>query len=224
MAEALVLFGGTFDPIHHGHLIVARALAEQFRFPRVTFVPAAAPPHKAGPSPGGGTTRRLTLPEASPEDRLAMIRLAIAGENLFDVSDLELRRKAPSYTIDTLEELRRQFGPEVRLHWIIGADALEDLPTWRRAEEVMDLADIITAVRLPHSHQTASVLERLSRHFSPPRLARLRAGLAATPAIDISSSQIRQRVREGRSIRYLTHEAVVGYIQQRGLYRALPGP
>jgi len=218
MSERIVLFGGTFDPIHHGHLIVARAVAEYFHFPRVTFVPVAAPPHKhrpgRPPDPPGGAP-------APPGDRLKMVRLAIEGERLFDVSDIELRRPLPSYTFDTLLELRREHGLEARLYWIIGADMLEDLPTWHRASEVVDMATIITASRPPYSARLERTLERLRERFGVERAARLAGGVAPTPIIDISSTQIRRRLREGRSIRYLTPPAVVKYIRARRLY--LPG-
>jgi len=216
MPERIVLFGGTFDPIHHGHLIVARAVAEYFHFPRVTFVPVAAPPHKCRPGPG----QRPGASPARPEDRLKMVRLAIQGEPLFDVSDIELRRPLPSYTFDTLLELRREQGLEAQLYWIIGADMLEDLPTWHRAPEVVDMATIITASRPPYSARLERTLERLRERFGAERVARLAAGVAPTPMIDISSTQIRHRVRRGRSIRYLTPPAVVEYIRRRRLYLA----
>ncbi len=220
MDQRIVLFGGTFNPIHNGHLIVARAVAEYFHFERVTFVPAYVPPHKSEPHAGGEEADLPAQYRSSAEDRLTMIRLAIAGEGVFDVSEVELRRQPPSYTFDTLLQFRQEHGLEAQLHWVIGADMLADLPTWHRAGEVVDMATIITAARPPYSDRIAQMLERLRSRFSPEQISRLGAGVAATPLIDITSTQIRHRVRQGRSIRYLTPDAVVDYIGKRGLYAA----
>jgi nicotinate-nucleotide adenylyltransferase len=206
MADDLVLFGGTFDPVHHGHLIVARALAEQRGFARITFVPAARPPHKAAAT-------------ASPADRLEMLRLAIAGEALFDTCDLELYRTGPSYTIDTLRELRRQHGPATRVRWVIGADMLEDLPKWRSARDVLDEAGLVVIARPPWDQRLDEVFASLSGHISPQQIQSLRDSLAPTPLIEISSTEIRHRVAAGQSIRYLVPEAVARYIEDRKLYR-----
>ena len=218
MGERIVLFGGTFNPIHHGHLIVARAVAEHFHFDRVTFVPAAISPHKtalagqAAPQP----------PEPAAEDRLEMIRLAIAGEDLFDVTDMELKRRPPSYTLDTLMAFRQEHGLDVPLYWIIGADMLEDLPTWRRVSEVVDMATILTASRPPYTARLERTLQALRVRLSDQQVARLASGIVATPLVDISSTQIRHRIRARRSARYLTPDIVIDYINRRGLYRNPP--
>jgi nicotinate-nucleotide adenylyltransferase len=206
MADELVLFGGTFDPVHHGHLIVARALAEQQGFERITFVPAACPPHKAAAG-------------APAPDRLEMLRLAIAGEKLFDICELELSRTGPSYTIDTLRELRRGHGPGARLHWVIGQDTLEELPKWRRAEEVLAEADLIVVARPPWDQRLDDVFAFLSGHFSPPEVQSLRESVTPTPLIDISSTEIRRRSAAGQSVRYLVPEAVCRYIEEHRLYQ-----
>lgn len=218
MSQRIVLFGGTFDPIHNGHVIVARAVAEYFHFDRITFVPAYVPPHKRDPGGEGGAGEASAPHRASAEDRLEMIRLAIAGEDLFDVSDIELKRAPPSYTFDTLMQFRTEHGLEARLHWIIGADMLEDLPTWHRAGEVVDMATIITAARPPYSQRLDAMLVKLRAWFTPEQISRLAAGVAPTPLIDITSTQIRHRIRAGRSIRYLTHYTVIDYIHARRLY------
>ena len=223
MPPQAVLFGGTFDPIHHGHLLVARAVAEHFGFPRITFVPAAVPPHKLDPGERGGRAASLRLPVASPEDRLEMVRLAIAGEEVFEVSDVELRRPAPSYTIETLLEFRRRLGQDARLYWLIGADMLEDLPNWRRTKEVVEQATIVTAVRQPFSRQIPEILGRIAGKLGTERAARLEAGLCPTPTVDISSTAIRQRIFVGQSILYLTHCRVIEYIKSRKLYSQAAG-
>ena len=207
MAEQIVLFGGTFDPVHNGHLIVTRALAEQRGFAQITLVPASQPPHKGASG-------------ASPEDRMTMLRLAIEGESLFDISEVELRRTGPSYTLDTLAAIRQERGDDARLHWVIGADMLADLHNWHRAAEVVDMANIITAVRPPWDGRLTLILTRLERRFGPEVVARLRKAVVLTPLVDISSTVIRQRVATGRSIRYLVPDAVRAYIEQHGLYSA----
>ncbi len=210
MAEQIVIFGGTFDPIHHGHLITARAVAEHFGFEKVTFMPAKVPPHKDG----------APHKSAPASDRLEMVRLAVADSKMFDVSDIELQRDGPSYTFDTLMSLCRQYGQEANLHWIIGADMLEDLPMWHNAGEVIEMARIITAARPPYSERVPEVLEALRDHFTAEQVVRLGEGVALTPLIDISSTDIRRRFAEARSVRYLTPAAVIDYIHKRGLYEA----
>ncbi len=208
MSERIVIFGGTFDPIHHGHLIAARAVAEQFGFEKITFMPTMVPPHKSDASP-----------PAPAADRLEMVRLAVADSGIFDVSDIELQRGGPSYTFETLVALRRRYGPEAELYWIIGADMLAELPTWRRAGDVVEMARIITAARPPHSRRTVSTtIESLRAHFTIEQVERINAGVVETPLIDISSTRIRRRLIEGKSVRYLTPESVVDYIRKQDLY------
>jgi nicotinate-nucleotide adenylyltransferase len=209
MDQTLVLLGGTFDPIHHGHLIVARCLAERCEA-RVTLVPASTPPHKP---PAG----------ASPADRLEMVRLAIEGEEAFDICDDELRRPGPSYTYRTLRGLRERLGPEVRLRWVIGADMLEDLPSWRNVSEVLEMADLLVAMRPPWQDRIESIFSELSAKFTAETLTRLRAGVTETPLVDLSSSEVRRRVAQGRSIRYFVPEAVEAFIARKGLYQKEQG-
>jgi nicotinate-nucleotide adenylyltransferase len=198
------LFGGTFDPIHHGHLIAARAVAERLGFQRVVLVPSAQPPHKRG--------RELT-PAA---DRLAMCGLAISGEPLFEVSDLEIRRPGLSFTILTIEAFRAQVGPDVPLAWIIGGDSLPELHTWYRAGELVEACRIVTAVRPGHE---TSDLQGLRRVLSAGQIERLLSDVITTPRIDISSTDVRGRLRDGRSVRYLVPDAVIDYAAARDLYR-----
>lgn len=208
MVEQIVIFGGTFDPIHHGHLIATRAVAEHFGFRKVTFMPTMVPPHK-------GEAHHGSAPAA---DRLEMVRLAVAGSEMFDVSDIEIQRDGPSYTFDTLISLQRRYGHEADLHWIIGADMLEDLPTWHKAGEVIEMARIITAARPPYSERVPAMLEGLRTDFTAEQVARLGEGVVPTPLIDISSTNIRHRLAEAKPVRYLTTDAVINHIRKRGLY------
>lgn len=200
-----LLFGGSFDPIHHGHLIVARSVAEQLGVARVVLIPSARPPHK----------QHVALAPAG--QRLAMCRLAVAGDGLFEVSDWELGQHGLNYTLHTVRHFRGVRGPDEALYWLIGLDSLVDLPTWFRVGELADACTLVTAARpgVPcpdlsaalGAQLTAEQIERIGRHILP------------TPLIEISATEIRARARAGRSIRYLTPEAVANYIAARGLYR-----
>lgn len=207
MATRIVLFGGTFDPVHHGHLITARAVAELCSFERITFIPAASPPHKsAAHAPGA--------------HRLEMLRRATGQEGILDVCSDELDRGGPSYTFDTLMALRSRYRPGEPVHLVIGADMLEDLPHWHRAEEIPDLAEIIIAARPPWQQRLDEIFAALAPRFSPRQIRRLADSVVATPLIDISSSDIRRRVRAGESIRFLVPETVREYINRHRLYAA----
>jgi nicotinate-nucleotide adenylyltransferase len=195
-------FGGSFNPIHHGHLIVATAVAEAAGFGRVLLIPSAQPPHKPD--------AKL----ASADDRLQMIRLAIAESQLFDCDDLEIRRGGASYTVDTARALKQRGWTEV--HWLIGADMLPTLLTWREPAALLQAVRFVVAERPGHS---------LDWQALPPELAALRPNLVAAPRIDISSSLIRSRVGAGRAIDFLTPPAVVKFIHEKGLYKSAPaGP
>lgn len=185
----LGLLGGSFNPIHHGHLITATRAAEAVGLDRILFIPAAVSPLKDG--------RDL----ASARDRWAMLRLALRGNPLFEASDVELRRGGISYTVDTLRELRR--STKARLYWILGADAARLLPRWKSIAEVRRLASFVIVARPG---------ER------PPRKSP-KDHLVEAPLLEISSSEIRDRVRRGRSVRYMVPDPVVQYLERKGLYR-----
>lgn len=206
MREPLVCFGGTFNPVHVGHLITARAAAEKLGARRVWLIPAAIPPHKA-------------CPGVRADDRLAMLRLAVREDELFEVSPLELERPGPSYTVDTLAALRKLHGSDVELIWLIGLDMLTELGTWHRTAEVVELARVVTLPRPPLPPDLDACLSALAETFTPEQVRRLRADILPTPLLEISASQIRRRVREGLSIRYLVPDSVWDYIAHQGLYR-----
>ncbi len=180
------IFGGSFDPIHHGHLILARAAREELGLDRILFIPANVSPHKTETKP------------ATAQDRLAMVQAAIEGEDGFMASDLELKRPAPSFTVDTLRELEK-LHPQDELVLLIGADNVAKFDTWREPDEIRRLAQI-------------AVLDRAgdAPAHGWPVIRRL---------VDISSTDIRARVAGGRSIRYLTPDSVCDYIAGHGLYR-----
>jgi len=199
------LFGGSFNPVHAGHLIASRAVAEHLRLDKLYLVPAAVPPHKVPKNLADAT------------HRLEMLRLATRGESLFEVSDLEINRPGPSYTIVTVEEFRRRLGGSAELFWIIGADSLAELANWYQAERLVDTCRIVTAARPGWDRPDLSAL---AGRLRPEQIERLKADVLATPRIDISASEIRRRVAAGLSVRYLVPDAVAEYIAAHGLYRA----
>lgn len=194
--ERVLCFGGSFNPIHHGHLITARAVAEVAGFNKVLLIPSSQPPHK-----------RQNADIADPEQRLAMCEIAIDGDSLFEVSDLELRRSGPSYTIDTVRELKRQGWQ--RVHWLMGADMVQILPKWHEPQALLAEADFVVMARPGWTFAWETM---------PTEFRRLQQHVVAAPMLQISATDIRQRVRDGRSIRYLVPEAVRGYIEQNRLY------
>lgn len=191
-------FGGSFNPIHHGHLICARAVAEARGFDKVVLVPSYQPPHKA-----------LSQDIAPAEDRLAMCRLATAGSGLFDVEDLEIRRGGPSFTIDTVRELKRRGNSQV--HWLVGADMARILPQWHEPAALLAETRLVLMARPGWTMDWAEL---------PPAHRELQRDVVTAPLIQISATEIRARVGAGRSIEYLAPEAVVRYIAERELYRS----
>ena len=206
MAERMAFFGGTFDPVHFGHLITARAVAEQGGFERITLVPTSTPPHKRGA-------------QASPAHRLAMLELAVEGDPMFDICPLELTRSGPSYTIDTLKGLRKEYGPQVELYWIIGADMLNGLDKWRRVGDILERVQLLVATRPPWDQDVERMLGRLQGAFGVAQIERIRRNVLSTPRVDISSSDIRNRVASNRGVRYLVPLNIMGYIEKHDLYR-----
>lgn len=205
MSRRVALYGGSFDPIHHGHLIVARLMVERLDLDEIIFLPSACPPHKPGEA------------LAEPAHRARMVSLAIEKERPFEFSDFDLARTGLSYTVETVEHFRQKLGNETALHWIIGADSLGELPSWRRVEELVENCHIVTATRPGWDHVD---WEALGAGLNAELTAKLRRGIIETPGIDISSTDIRNRVCEGRSIRYLVPESVVEYIKLNSLYQS----
>lgn len=194
--------GGTFDPIHIAHLVTAEAALEQFGLDKVIFVPAGLPPHK------------LDHVITPAEHRYNMVALATASNKRFEVSRIEIERPGPSYSVDTVEEMRRRQPENTKLYFITGVDAILDIETWHRPERLFQLCHFIAAQRPGYSQQAApEIMWRLGQRYGCQIL------LVDAPAIAISSSDLRRRASDGRSIKYLVPEAVEDYIQKHGLYR-----
>ena len=204
--NALGLMGGTFDPVHLGHLAIAEEAREALGLPRILFIPAAIPPHRPAAS-------------VSPaEDRAAMVALAIADNPAFELSRIELDRPGPSYTSDTVEALaarEREAGREPDLTFILSAETLRDLPTWHAPERLLDACRIAV---VPRDGYPAPDRAWLREQF-PGREGRI--DFLSAPRLEVSSTVIRDRVAAGRSIRYLVPPAVARYIEDHGLYRDL---
>jgi nicotinate-nucleotide adenylyltransferase len=202
--DSLGVFGGTFDPIHLAHLAVAEEAADSMGIERILFVPAGEPPHKPG--------RAIT----SAEHRLAMIELAIAGNERFAVERMELDRPGPSYTVDTLEALhasRTASGASADLALVLSADTFLDLMSWREPRRVVELARLVVA---PRDGYPDAGPDFLARHI--PDLAD-RAVFLDAPRLRLSGSELRRRAAAGRSLRYLVPDAVAAYIGDHALYR-----
>ncbi|WP_127957721.1 nicotinate-nucleotide adenylyltransferase [Serratia microhaemolytica] len=211
--KLLALFGGTFDPIHYGHLRPVEALAQEIGLERVTLLPNHVPPHRP-------------QPEANAQQRLAMVQIAIAEHPLFTVDDRELHRITPSYTIDTLEELRQQHGADTRLAFIIGQDSLLSLHKWHRWQDLLNYCHLLVLARPGYQQQMETVVLQhwLEQHQvrRPVELHRQSAGyiyLANTPLWEISATEIRQRHQQGISCDDLLPRSVQRYIELQGLYR-----
>jgi nicotinate-nucleotide adenylyltransferase len=195
------MLGGSFDPIHVGHLHIARQARQRLDLDLVVFVPAGQPPHKR--------TQGLS----DPERRYEMVRLALDGQPEFSVSRIDLDRPGPCYSVDTVRLLKERWGPGVRIYFLIGADSLADLPTWYRPRQLLELCQVV-AVGRPGYHVDLAALEQRFAGAPPIVL------LESAPLVDVSATQIRRLVGEGRSIAGLVPPAVAAYITAHGLYSA----
>jgi len=203
VARAIGIMGGTFDPIHVGHLAVAEEAREALSLDRVLFVPAGQPPHK----PAGSVT--------AVGARVEMVRLAIAGNPAFELSTIEVDRAGPSFTVDTVEALARS-DPETMLHLIISAETFAELPTWHEPERLFEAAHMAVVPREGYPAPDPGWLaDTFPGHED-------RVDFLEGPRLGLSSTALRARVAAGRSVRYLVPDAVAAYIDQHQLYRRPP--
>lgn len=196
----LGILGGSFDPVHLGHLVMADVCREQLNLDEVWFVPAGHPPHK--------TDRELAPAKARAE----MLEFALAGIPEFQISDIELKKESTSFTVETLESLASE-DPDRELFLIIGADSLHDFPTWKEPARIAELAKIIAVNR---GRQDPPALEEIEQKLGSDVADRIR--VVEMPGIDVSSTDIRHRIRSGHSIRFLVPKAVEAYINELSLY------
>lgn len=190
----LGIFGGTFNPPHMGHLVVAERVREELRLNKVLFIPSAISPHK----------QHKDLMD--PACRMEMVRLALLRQECFEPSSIEIDRGGVSYTVETLERLRQDYPGDV-LHLLIGMDNVEEFETWKSPEEIVNLAKVVVMTR--PGFPSREVAGEVQRSFV----------FCQVPEIGISSSEIRKRVKEGKSIRFLVPKPVEAFIKYRGLYR-----
>jgi nicotinate-nucleotide adenylyltransferase len=212
----LGLFGGTFNPIHFGHLRAAIEVREAFNLDKLLLIPSANPPHK------------IAGQVADAEDRLEMVRLAVEGEPFLEASEIELARPGPSYTIQTLRHFHERFGPESSIHFIVGQDAFSEITTWKSYKELFGTAHFIVMTR-PGS-KLGSIEDFIHTNISEAYQYDLTSNGYGHPEwckifcldithLDISASEIRERIRQGRSIRFLIPHAVEDFVVKKELYR-----
>ena len=218
----LGILGGTFNPIHFGHLDIAHNVREKLQLDQILFVPAGEPPHKQGETLAAGN------------DRYEMVRLAIAGDVCFALSDIELRRKGKSYSIDTVRHLQGEYGPCAELSFLIGLDAFLDFPTWKEPQALLQACRFVVISRPGQSFQSLASLPMFPQ-TDPGALAQLDAGTLTSlkvtvpsapgilclplPPCSISASEIRQRIRRGEALAKLLPPSVESYILQHRLYQ-----
>lgn len=199
-AKRIGIMGGTFDPIHYGHLVAAEAAREAFCLEKIIFVPAGIPPHKV-------------QEEVTPaRHRYLMTLLAIMSNPYFEISRVDLERGGVTYTVDTLADLKKEFS-EAIIYFITGADAILEILSWKSPAQVMSMADFIAVTRPGYDlDQLSKTLGSFYSEFQE------QIHVLEIPPVGISSTALRRRLKEGRSVRYLVPETVVTYIENRGLY------
>lgn len=204
-ARRIGILGGTFDPVHYGHLVIAEEVCAALDLAEIVFVPAGYPPHKPGSV-------------AAAHHRLAMLELAIAGNSRFSLSRVDLERPGPSYTAETLRLLRQQWGEQTALYFLIGWDSLEDFLTWHDPAGILEQLSYLVAVQRPGYAEESGY--RASLEARLPGITQ-RLLVVPAPQLEISSTDLRERVAEGRPIKYQLPERVEQYIKQYNLYQRI---
>ncbi len=201
----IALFGGTFDPVHLGHTTVAEDAARCIGAEKIIFIPAKRSPLKG------------FLPKANDKHRHKMITLAIAEQKTFEVSGCELQKPAPSYSLETVRQFQAEYGGGTLIHWLIGADSIDDLTYWYEIVELIDTCILTTMYRAGCGPPDFSKYEPI---WGPQRIEKLRQNIIQTPLIDISSTEIRDRLAAGRDAADMLTPSVAEYIRKHGLYRS----
>jgi nicotinate-nucleotide adenylyltransferase len=201
----IALFGGTFDPVHLGHTTVAADALERIGAEKIIFVPAKRSPLKG------------FMPRANDSHRLNMITLAISGEKKFQVNDYELKRPAPSYTLTTIQKFQSDYGSETSIHWLIGADGVDDLTYWYKVTELIDACNLTTMYRAGCESPDFTKFEEI---WGRQRTEKLQRNIIQTPLVDISSTEIRDLIAKNGDISKMLHPAVADYISKNGLYQS----
>ena len=194
------IFGGSFNPIHYGHLMICEYIKEEMGLDKVIFIPTGNPPHKEL--------------ELSAEDRYEMVRLAISPNPDFEISDIETTRVKKSYTVDTIRELKKIYKEE-KLYFLIGLDSLFQLKTWMKIGDLSQEIEFVVALRPGYldREEVNKEIDFLRENFGT------KVNLIKTPLYEISSTDLRDRIREGKSLRYLIPKKVLDYIEESGFYK-----
>jgi nicotinate-nucleotide adenylyltransferase len=203
--KKIALFGGTFDPIHLGHTAVASAAAKYIGAEKIVFIPAKRSPLKN------------SFPEASDDDRLAMITLAIADNEMFQLNDYELRKPQPSYTLETIRYFQTDYGSKALLYWLVGADSLDELSHWYGIIELIDECNLCVMFRAGCKSPDFAKFKNV---WGTARIEKLQRNVIRTPLIDISSTEIRNRLAAGRDVTGMLAPQVADYIRKHGLYQS----
>ncbi|MHC4310497.1 MAG: nicotinate (nicotinamide) nucleotide adenylyltransferase [Planctomycetota bacterium] len=203
--KKIALFGGTFDPVHLGHTTVAADAAKHIGAEKIIFVPAKRSPLKG------------FFPKASDIDRLKMIALAIADNNNFQVSDCELQRSEPSYTLETVRQFQSDYGHETSIYWLIGADSIDELQLWYGIAELIDECNLSAMFRAGCKPPNFAKYEDI---WAPDRVEKLQRNVIETSLVDISSTEIRNRLAVGDDVTDMLHTSVADYIRKHNLYRS----
>jgi nicotinate-nucleotide adenylyltransferase len=203
--KEIILFGGTFDPVHLGHTTVAKAALDYIRAERLIFIPTKCSPLKSA------------LPRASDIDRLNMLNLAVEGQDKFEVSDYEIKRPAPSYTIDTVRHFQSIYGTEYILRWLVGADSIDDLVYWHRITDLIDECNVATMYRAEYDEPDFAKYKNI---WGIERVKKLQENIVPTPLINISSTEVRRRISSGQEVAQILDSNVLSYIKENGLYGA----
>lgn len=200
MRRKIGVLGGTFDPIHHGHLAAAEEARVKLGLDKVLFVVASIPPHKQNE------------PVTPAPHRLAMVELALASNPYFEISRIDMERPGPSYTVDTVSLLQKELGTEVEIYFIMGLDSLWQLPTWKDPQRLIQLSRLVAVNRPGYEVDLGELEEKV------PGISQ-RTQIMATPEVDVSASDLQERVRDGLPIKYQVPPAVEEYIYAHNLYR-----
>ena len=205
--KKVILFGGTFDPIHLGHTKVAASAVKYIDADKVIFIPAKRSPLKG------------FMPSASDIDRMNMITLAIANQDKYEVSDWELNMSAPSYTLNTVRYFRTKYGSNIVLYWLVGADSINDLIYWHGITELIDECNIAMMYRADCERPDFTKFEQL---WGKDRVEKLQRNIVPTPLINISSTEVRKRLKSGQNVTQMLEKTVLNYIREHNLYEDRP--
>ena len=201
--KKIILFGGTFDPVHLGHTTVAKSAAEYIHAERVIFIPAKCSPLKS------------LSPRVGDNDRLKMLNFAIEGQEKYEVSDYEISKPAPSYTLDTVRYFQSIYSSEYTLYWLVGADSIDDLIYWHRITELIDECNVSMMYRAEYDKPDFSKYKDV---WGMERVEKLQKNIIPTPLVNISSTEVRREIASGADVTQMLDKTVFSYIKENKLY------